>query len=169
MSSHLETLGQALLESTCQVLQEAGVVVSEAAACEPGGDWLYPMAVIGFGGDSVRGSISFEVPWDVLSACHPLKSTAPDDLIDWVGELSNLVLGKLKTRLRGHSVAIQPGLPMKFTTRATEPGMTSASQLQYRIRVPAGSVLVRFSAEIDGTFEMAASSEPEVVHGVSLF
>jgi len=169
MSSHLETLGQLLLESTRQVLEEAGVPILEASACAPAGDWAAPMAVIGFGGETVRGSISFEVPWRVLSASHPTKSLLADDLVDWVGELSNLVVGTLKTRLRGNSVTIQPGIPMRFTTREAERGATSPPQLQYRLRAADGSILVRFSAEIQSTFEMGTSTQPEVVHGIEIF
>jgi CheY-specific phosphatase CheX len=169
MTSHLDTLGQAVLESTSAVLADAGIVASEAAPCEPAGDWRYPMAVIGFGGETVRGSISFELPWSVLSASHPFRSTVTEDLVDWAGELANLVLGNLKTRLRGKSVAIQPGLPMTFTTGAAESGLTRAPQLQYRVAASEGAIFVRFSAEIDGAFEISPSTEPELVRGVSLF
>ena len=169
MSSPLEILGEALLECTCQVLDDAGVPTSEAVPCAPGGDWLFPMAVIGFGGESVRGSISIEVQWEVLSASHPTKSTATEDLVDWVAELSNLVMGKLKTKLRGNAVAIQPALPMTFTTRATESGVTRPPQLQYQLRTPDGLVVVRFSAAVDATFQMGTSLRPEVVHGVDIF
>ena len=169
MSSHIEAIGQHLLESTCQVFEDNAVSLSDAARCEPLGDWLDPIAVIGFGGETLRGSVSFEVPWRVIQASHPARSSATDDLVDWVSELSNLVLGKLKTRLRGRGVVIQLGLPMTFTTRATQTGATGAPRLQYRLRAPDGPVLVRFSAEVSPLFTMAAPRPVETAQDIELF
>jgi CheY-specific phosphatase CheX len=169
MTSHIETIGQRLLESTQQVFEESAVTLSEGEPCDPVGDWLDPIAVIGFGGETLRGSVSFEVPWRVLQASHPSRSSATEDLVDWVGEIANLVLGKLKTKLRGQGVSIQLGLPTTFTTRATQMGVTGAPKLQYRLRAPDGSVLVRFSAELDQAFEIKAPRMAEVVHEIELF
>ncbi len=169
MSSHVEAIGERLLDATSRVFEENGVLLSERTRCEPASDWLDPIAVIGFGGETLRGSVSFEVPWRVLQASHPTKSTAQEDLVDWVGELANLTLGKLKTELRGCSVSIQLGLPTTFTTRAAETGATGSSQLQYRVRAPDGDLRVRFSAQVDAGFAMAPSPHEEVVHGLDLF
>ena len=58
---------------------------------------------------------------------------------------------------------------MTFTAGTAVSALTSASKLQYRLRLDAGMILVRFSAEIDPTFVMTASETPEVVHGIDLF
>jgi CheY-specific phosphatase CheX len=171
-SSHIEAIAQRLLEATGQVFEERGVTLSASTRCDPVGDWLDPISVMGFGGETLRGSVSFEVPWRVLQASHPTNSAVTVDLVDWVGELSNLVVGKLKTKLRTHGVIIQPGLPTTFTTGATQAkqtGATGAPQLQYRLRAPDGAILVRFNAELAEAFEMTAPHRAEVVHEIELF
>ncbi len=169
MSSHIEAIGQGLLEATCQVFEDNGTPLTGATRCDPVPDWLDPIAVIGFGGEMLRGSVSFEVPWRVLQASHPSRSSATEDLADWVGEIANLTLGKVKTKLRSRGVAIQLGLPMTFTTQASQTCVTSSPQLQYRLRAEDGSVIVRFTAEFESAFKMTAPVCAEVVHGVDLF
>jgi hypothetical protein len=169
MQSDLETIGQKLIESTCHVFGDSGVRLEGATRCEPASDWLDPIAVIGFGGETLRGSVSFETPWRLLQASHPARSDAKEDLMDWAGELSNLVLGALKTSLRGTGVRIQLGLPTTFTNREAQAGATGSSKLQYRLRAPEGSVVVRFSAELDAAFEMTAPRRAEVAGEIELF
>jgi len=169
MDDHLDAIGEVLVEATRQVFESAGVSLVEAAKCDPVGEWLDPIAVLGFGGEVVRGSVSLEVPWRLLQACHPVRSSAPDDLLDWAGELSNLVVAGLKTSLRQRGVAIQPGLPVTFTMRAAHTGGTGASQLQYRLRSPDGAVLVRFAAQVDPAFNWGPPRSAEIVHDIELF
>jgi CheY-specific phosphatase CheX len=168
-SSPIETIGEKLVESTMQVFDESSVPLHESMRCEPVGDWLDPIAVIGFGGESLRGSVSFEVPWRVLQASHPSRSSATEDLADWASELANLVLGKLKTRLRSMGVVIQLGLPTTFTTRAAQSGVIGTPKVQYRLRSSDGPVLVRFSAEMDRAFSMAVPRAVEAAHDIELF
>jgi CheY-specific phosphatase CheX len=169
MSTPIEALSGSLLDATGQVFQEHGVVLQGPTRCEPALDWLDPIAVIGFGGDSVRGCVSFEVPWRVLQGSHPMRSTATVDLVDWVGELANLTLGKLKTMLRRRGVRIQLGLPTTFTVPGAQSGAMSQAQAQFRLGSEDGGVRVRLSAEIDSAFRLAAPQEVEIVSGIDLF
>jgi CheY-specific phosphatase CheX len=169
MDSQIEAIGQSLVEATREVFQDVGVELEAASSCAPVGAWLDPIAVIGFGGDVLRGSVSFEVPWRLLEACHPERSSASTDLADWVGELANLTLGKLKTKLRGRGVQIQLGLPMTFTTQSAASAATTSPQLQYRLRSNDGAVLLRFSAALDPACHLAAPTHADVAHDIELF
>jgi CheY-specific phosphatase CheX len=169
MSSEIETLGQTLLDATCQVFEANGAPLSDASRCDPASDWLDPVAVIGFGGEAVRGCVSFEVPWRVLQQTHPTRSSTTVDLADWVGELANLTLGTLKTKLRARAVPIQLGLPTTFTVPDTHRGAMSPAQLQFRLRSIEGSVRVRLSAEVDADFKMGEPTPVAAAVGIDLF
>ncbi len=171
MKPVIETIGDLLLDATCQVLRASGVTVTDVQRTAPVADWLDPIAVIGFGGDAVRGSVSFEVPWRVLEATHPRRSSVGEDLADWVAELANITVGGLKRSLRARGVSIQVALPIAFTTKPAESGVTRPSTLQYRLRAAEGAVLVRFTAEATpGTELRAPGSElTEVVNDIQLF
>jgi len=169
MNDAIEAIGQELVEAIRRVLDENGVAVSSVSRCEASESWLHPIAVIGFGGDMVRGSVSLGVPWRVLQASHPSKSGSLEDLVDWISELSNLVLGSLKTRLRAHGVLIQLGLPSTFTTSASEMSATGTPELQYRLRALNVSIRVRFSAQVGAAFAMLPPRETAVVDGIQIF
>jgi CheY-specific phosphatase CheX len=98
-----------------------------------------------------------------------MRSTATVDLVDWVGELANLTLGKLKTMLRRRGVRIQLGLPTTFTVPGAQSGAMSQAQAQFRLGSEDGGVRVRLSAEIDSAFRLAGPQEVEIVSGIDLF
>ncbi len=169
MSSAIEILGEMIAQSTREVFGSAGAELTDPMRGEPVAAWLDPIAVIGFGGDEVRGSVTLEVPWRVLQATHPSRSAVPEDLTDWVGELANVVIGSVKRRLRARNVKIQPGLPMSFTPRPTESAVMSSCNLQYRLASAEGAVLVRICAELAEGLELSDPQSAEVPGNIQLF
>jgi nucleotide-binding universal stress UspA family protein len=169
MGEHLERIGSELLASARQLLEKEGIPVSEAGTCQPIGEWLYPLAIMGFGSETLRGSVSFEIPWPVLRASHPTKSESREDLADWVGELANLVLGAFKRRLHAHGITIQLGLPLTLTTGDTRAGRMAAPQLQFQVKTGEGTVVIRLSAEITGDLAFLTPAREDTIGDVELF
>jgi hypothetical protein len=169
MASHVDMVCENLILATCSVFDETGVWLLETTRCAPAADWLDPIAVIGFGGEKLRASASFEVPWRMLQASHPTRSADREDLIDWVGEIANLTLGRLKTRLRQRGLSIVLGLPMTFRTPDAQTGLTTSPSLQYRLRSADGSVILRLSAAVSEAFALTTPPRTELVRDVELF
>lgn len=168
MSSNLDRLGQELVRAALEVFEETGVVLEDSFRAQASVSSTDPMAVIGFGGDTVRGAVALEAPLSVIQASHPGQSSDTADLVDWLGELSNLLLARLKSKLRLASVAIQLGVPMTFA-HATQASAASCPCVQYRLRAPGGWVLVSLAADVDRAFRFSPPVRVEAVEGIELF
>jgi CheY-specific phosphatase CheX len=98
------------------------------------------LAFIGFFGDGLRGTLVVDACRALLARSYPACGHAPDDddLIDWSGELANLLLGRLKSELLGCGVAIRVGTPAVVSGEA----MAALDSLH-----PVGRVTCRFEAQ----------------------
>jgi CheY-specific phosphatase CheX len=66
-------------------------------------------SVIGFSGRHVRGALVLAITEDLPTNARPGGKPVPTR--DWVGELSNQVLGHVKLELLGHGIEIYLNLP----------------------------------------------------------
>jgi CheY-specific phosphatase CheX len=73
-------------------------------------------AVVGFSGENVRGTVGLTAPLTALSATHPsaLAGERIDArmLEDWLGELANQMMGRIKAQLRRRSVTVWMSTPI---------------------------------------------------------
>lgn len=73
-------------------------------------------AVIGFSGERVRGTVGLTATLTALSATHPSAlvgdPTTPRMLEDWLGELANQVMGRIKAQLRRRGVTVWMSTPI---------------------------------------------------------
>jgi CheY-specific phosphatase CheX len=139
-----------LVECATALLEAFGTTVRY----DPAGEARHPpedglLAIIGFAGGEkgMRGSLVLSANRGLLARSRPVPQsqtvaptaaaprsagpdTAPnsgvDALQDWIGELANQLLGRLKSRLLAHGVAIQLGTP------------TTVSGLELRVRTGTG-------------------------------
>jgi CheY-specific phosphatase CheX len=118
-----------LVESAISLLHAFGTSVRY----DPAGEESHPpengmLAIIGFGGDQLRGSLVLSANHGLLETSCPARTVGRSDathaeiLQDWVGELANQLLGRLKSQLLAHGIAIQLGTP------------TTVSGLELRVR-----------------------------------
>jgi Chemotaxis phosphatase CheX len=72
-------------------------------------------AIIGFGGDVFRGTLTIVAPFRLFQSWYPshLPDTAEAgvDVLDWAGEFVNQLLGRVKRRLFGRGVVLVASLP----------------------------------------------------------
>jgi CheY-specific phosphatase CheX len=68
--------------------------------------------IIGFGGDS-KGTLAIVAKHEVLQKLYPIQESASAEaLADWLGELTNQLLGRLKNLLLRHGLTIALGTPV---------------------------------------------------------
>ncbi len=106
----LDALGQ-----VCQQLFEAygHAVERDAVASE-----CTVAGVIGFVGSGVRGSVVLATVADVGVATRPVAAKSVSEANDWVGELSNQLLGRLKNHyFLAYGVDIQMSAPVTVSGR----------------------------------------------------
>jgi CheY-specific phosphatase CheX len=77
-------------------------------------EWSDTISIIGLGG-GLRGSLVLSVPADLVRRSHPTQGTESADLADWLSELANLLLGRVKSRLLAHGVVIELSTPLTLS------------------------------------------------------
>lgn len=86
------------------------------------GELVEPLASsIGFTSDNMKGVLVLVMEKSLAMACLPAnlrQNGCGDELLaDWVGELSNQLLGRLKTRFIGSGITIALSTPIVFVGR----------------------------------------------------
>jgi hypothetical protein len=77
-----------------------------------------PIACIDAGSDEVELMIGLQLPMSVLALTYPVQAdiTGVDEerLEDWTSELSNQLIGRLKSKLLAHKCQVSLGLPTTY-------------------------------------------------------
>jgi len=77
-------------------------------------------AVIGFSGDLIKGSLVITTGMDLLNKSHPNHAmgmpVADPDCLDWIGEIANQLLGRIKNKMAA------AGVPFSMSTPTTAVG-----------------------------------------------
>ncbi len=77
-----------------------------------------PIACIDGGSEDIEFKIALELPLEVLALTYPVGENITfleeDKLEDWISELSNQLIGRLKTKLISHECYVMIGLPTTY-------------------------------------------------------
>ena len=77
-----------------------------------------PISCIDGGSTDIEFKVALELPVPVLALTYPMGEgithVEEDRLEDWISELSNQLIGRLKTKLIAHECFISIGLPTTF-------------------------------------------------------
>lgn len=89
-----------------------------------------PIAKIDAGSDEIALVVGLQLPMSVLALTYPVKKSIPlfsdVDLEDWISELSNRLIGRLKNKLLAHNCVLGVGLPTSFfNSKLTDVLLTS--------------------------------------------
>jgi hypothetical protein len=78
-------------------------------------EWLdAPVSTIDAGSEDLEVKVALELPMSVLALTYPVPSIQVVDdesLEDWISELANQLIGRLKSKLMRHNEEIMLGLP----------------------------------------------------------
>lgn len=119
-----------------------------------------PCGILGFTGDGVHGAIVLVASSELLAASCPVQGPASRD---WVGELANQLVGRLKNHLILYGVDISLGTPTILRGHEVRP---IADTQTIAFRGPAGAARLTVQADIE--FDLAArvqSTDPGLLEG----
>jgi CheY-specific phosphatase CheX len=140
---------QSLAGAACvELMQAYGVDLT------PGNGWgdsdeVMFSGVMGFVGDSVRGTCLLAAPQGAVEAAAPKDAGARD----WVGELANQLVGRLKAKLMARSVTIALSTPVVLRGVKLSPlPRTDVEPVVFQS--PQGKVLVWLEVEIEDGFHL---------------
>jgi hypothetical protein len=152
-----------ILDSTCELLAHYGATVERAET----GKTADLAAFIGFGVSGYRGSLSVSIPRDTLELTRPRGVEI--DPADWLAELCNQLIGRVKARLLLHGPEPIIGLPTVVSGKDLElrksPGRTHRN---YWFRDGDRPILVMLEVDFEPKFEFHEAVEPEVVEDMML-
>lgn len=124
-ATNTDVLDDVLRSSTISVFGHYGV---ELAATRPSAARSLAshgaVGVIGFTGERVRGTVALAAAADVLARSRP--QTGPSSLPqrdlarDWVGELANLLVGRIGLALARHGLEIRLSIPVALSGEALQ-------------------------------------------------
>jgi hypothetical protein len=149
-----------LVFECCQDLFSAYALDLHARARDdfPSAEALAVCGVMGFGGKQMRGAL-------VMAATRePLERTNPGGLTsqrDWVCELANQLMGRIKNRLLELDVEILLATPAGLSGDNLSPGKLRAPQV---FAAASGFVCVWIDCEMSEGFELP-SNRPKAVAG----
>jgi hypothetical protein len=140
---------------------EVGAPQPMNGPCEAGDDHV--AAMMGFMGDAFEGVLAMQAPTGLLDACSRLPGSIAGDaaaVADWIGELTNQLLGRMYNKLLSYERITRTTRPM-FAPAGELGGEGSDRERTTWLRVPtsAGDVLVVL--ELHATSPLHRSDEPE--------
>lgn len=144
-----------VIASTCELLDSIALPSTyRGAVPHRSATWAECLSIIGLTGN-LRGSLILSIPAALLVASHPTNGTSSDEANDWLAELANLLLGRLKAKLLVHGVVIELSTPLTISATA------------FRFERFSGAPVVYEFASADETFHVvfAAIGDEELQLG----
>lgn len=136
--------------------------VSIAHTSEPLSERFGCCGVIGFTSDNLRGSIIIAASNEILQRSYPIPGAPPQ--CDWLGELANQMLGRLKHKLLSHGVEIALATPIVLQGYEIQPLFGGAHFCEH-FSSGAGAVRLWLDLDAEPGFalceEMATSNAAE--------
>jgi hypothetical protein len=127
----------------------------------PDAEALAVCGVMGFGGKQMRGALV------MAATLEPLEKTNPGGLTsqrDWVCELANQLMGRIKNRLLALDVEILLATPAGLSGNNLSPGKLRAPQV---FAADSGFVCVWIDCEMSNGFELPAGPPRELEGAVA--
>jgi CheY-specific phosphatase CheX len=143
---------QAMAASAASELLDAyGVKLTETVEGWQESDEVVYSGVMGFIGERVRGTLLLAAPKETILA------TAPEDARprDWVGELANQLVGRLKSKLMAHGVTVALSTPVVLSGVRLSP-LPRSEVLPAVFETTNGRVLVWLEVEVDPEFTLGS-------------
>jgi hypothetical protein len=101
--------------------------------------------VVGFSGDQMRGTLLLATSREPLGRTSP---TSDASLREWIAELSNQLLGRIKNKLFLHGVTLHLSTPIVLRGQHISPLAKDGELLPHAFTCDGGVVCVWFDAEL---------------------
>lgn len=145
------------LADTCAELFSAyGVEATPGGTTEP----CSIAGIIGFVGAGLCGSVVIATVSNVSAASRPVPAANDVELVDWVGELANQLLGRVKNHyFLARGIDIQMAAPVTVTGQALE--CLAGKSTAINFSTPVGSVVIWSELRLDEGFSIGPPVETE--------
>jgi hypothetical protein len=110
-------------------------------------------AIVGFGDEAFRGSVVLLGEAAIVAS---LADTPPANPVDWLGELGNQVVGRLKNKLLRYGVSPQMGTPVTLSGKSLDLGAVGAEPTAWQVQWSTGSLRAIFALEVAEGLELVA-------------
>jgi hypothetical protein len=146
------TIGELGMRACVELFQAYGVELAPGAGGWGANDERLLSGSVGFVGRSLRGTCLLAAPEPPLAASCPEQGGA---LRDWVGELTNQFVGRLKTKLLSRGVEVFVTTPIVLSGVRIEPLPRSRAEPMI-FTSSAGPVLAWVEVETEESFALGA-------------
>jgi len=124
---------QELFFNSCKNLLESFGCAVEQTESDPDRLDGAPIACIDAGSPDIEFKVALQLPSEVLALTYPvgegITSIPEDRFEDWVSELSNQLMGRLKNKLLEHECFVDLGLPTSYFGADVEELLSENSEL----------------------------------------
>jgi len=162
VDTSFDTLDKVICESLIGLFAGNGVVLDATAQNAEALDYTLA-ASIGFAGESIRGMLVLTADRPLVSASLPpeVQSRVPTDasLCDWIGELANQLLGRIKNRLLRYGVDFEMSIPSVVQGRNLKRALPDGSlSRKMAFTHASGTVSLCFEARAENLAKMLAET-----------
>lgn len=126
--------------------------------------WAQMLSIIGLGG-SLHGSLVVNISNELLIQTHPMKKTGAAELADWLAELTNLMLGRIKRRLLAHGIATELSTPLVISATAFRFERFAGVPVVHAFSVGDETFHVIFAAVAEKDISLKKDPEPTIEAG----
>lgn len=130
-------------------------------------------AALGFTSIYVRGVLAVAVEHDLAISMNPLPDGAdrPGAAADWIGEVANQLLGRLKNKLLKHGVDLALSTPFVVEGTDLQIGAKGHSAVKLTFANEAHRAIVWWDMEVDPDLQLGETEgdEPQVEGDLLLF
>ena len=157
-SKTLAILDSIISESTLSLFSEYGIEIFPIASIPASHEHTFATS-IGFANPILPGILAMTMDRDLVVQSRPaeLRAKPPSekDLDDWVGELCNQLLGRIKNQLLPHSIALRANLPSTARGHSLRRALLGASiSLRMSFLTGSSSVCVYFDAKTPKSLDL---------------
>ncbi len=158
VTSQFDDLFDILAEQAGGVFAEHGSEGRGAVEHDP--ERSLVVVSIGFGGRDLRGAITLAARGDVFESLAPAAIDRPLDtalLVDFAGELCNLVMGRFRNALLRRNIEVACGTPTAVRGTMTELVCLLAQRSEWRsLATATGEIRVRLDASFREGFVLTS-------------
>ena len=164
MNGVKEVIDDLVRTATCELFSAYGTKLETATEV---GAASQSVAIIGFSGGAIRGALGIAIAHDVAAAAFESAggdSKVPGAVDDFIGELANQLLGRLKNKLLGYGTELHLAIPMVLSGVELRLVPTNGGDVwAYGFRADTGIVSVWLDARFDAEFVLAPQEDPSML------
>jgi CheY-specific phosphatase CheX len=149
-----EVMDQHLKDVTSELFAAYHVPIEPCPALADGlAPETYCMASIGYAGNGVRGALILAATRAAAEAWTNAAGGLESDLVDTVGEFSNMLLGRLKGRLLREGISITLATPMTIVGAGLRLSMPPGKSSWHFFEGPGWHLGTRLEAAFEPSFQ----------------